>query len=49
MADEPLAPDVCALWQHQVTEGGSMSATDVRRQGGGVSRRRHAAVWPPST
>jgi hypothetical protein len=32
MADEPLAPDMRALWQHQVTEGGSMSATEVRRR-----------------
>lgn len=48
MADEPLAPDVRALWQHQVTEGGSMSATEVRRRAGELqekARRRVAAIY----
>ena len=48
MADEPLAPDVRALWQHQVTEGGSMSATEVRRRAEELqekARRRVAAIY----
>ena len=48
MADEPLAPDVRALWQHQVTEGGDMSATEVRRRAEELqekARRRLTGIY----
>jgi len=48
MANERPALDVRALWQHQLAEGGSMSASEVRRRSEEIqekARRRVTAIY----